>query len=44
MPTTHEATPVLPGLSPVCMRPIEAPFNGGLMFPDGDLLVLRQTE
>jgi hypothetical protein len=44
MPASDEATPVLPGLSPICGRPIEARFDGGLMSSDGGLLVLRQIE
>jgi hypothetical protein len=44
MPASAEAIPVLPGLSPLCGRPIEARFDGGLMSSDGGLLVLRQIE
>ena len=44
MPASAEATPVLPDLSPICGRPIEARFDGGLMSSDGGLLVLRQIE
>jgi hypothetical protein len=41
MPANDEATPVLPGLSPICGSPIEARFDGGMMSSDGGLLVLR---
>ena len=44
MPASDQAIPVLPGLSPICGRPIEARFDGGLMSSDGGLLVLRQIE
>jgi hypothetical protein len=44
MPASGEAAPVLPGLSPICGRPIEACFDGGPMSFDGGLLVLRQIE
>ena len=44
MPASDDATPALPGLSPICGRPIEARFDGGLMSSDGGLLVLRQIE
>ena len=40
MPASDESIPVLPGLSPICGRPIEARFDGGLMSSDGGLLVL----
>ena len=35
---------MLPGLSPVCGRLIEARFDGGLMSSDGGLLALREVE
>ena len=44
MPASDDATPALPGLSPICGRPIEVRFDGGLMSSDGGLLVLRQIE
>ena len=44
MPASDEVTPVLPDLSPVCGRPTEARFDGGMMSSDGGLLVLRQIE
>lgn len=44
MPASDDATPALPGLSPICGQPIEAHFDGGLMSSDGGLLVLRQIE
>jgi len=44
MPATAEATPMLPGLSPVQGKPIVARFDGGLMSSDGGLLALREAE
>ena len=44
IPASDEATPVLPGLSPICGHPIDARFDGGMMSSDGGLLVLRQIE
>src|SRR4028119_1622616 len=44
MPVTVEATPPLPGLSPVGgKRPI-ARFDGGQLSSDGGLLALREVE
>ena len=40
-PSSH---PVLPGLSQICGRAIEARFDGALMSSDGGLLVLREIE
>jgi len=37
MPATAEPTPVLPGLSPICGRPIEARFDAAPMSSDGGL-------
>ena len=44
MPATDEATPILPGLSPILGRAIEARFDGAMMSSDGGLLVLREIE
>ena len=44
MPANDEATAILPGLSPICGRQIEARFDGALMSSDGGLLVLREVE
>lgn len=44
MAASDEATPILPGLSPICGRPIEARFDEPLMSSDGGLLVLREVE
>ena len=35
MPAKVESTPALPGLSPVCGKPIIARFNGGKLSSDG---------
>jgi hypothetical protein len=44
MPANDEATAILPGLSPICGKPIEARFDGVLMSSDGGLLALREIE
>ena len=44
MPANDEATAILPGLSPICGKPIEARFDGVLMSSDGGLLALREVE
>ena len=44
MPATPEPTPILPGLSPIRGKPIEARFDGALMSSDGGLLALREVE
>src|SRR4051794_12995333 len=44
MPASDQATAILPGLSPICGREIEARFDGALMSSDGGLLVLREIE
>ncbi len=44
MPASNDATAILPGLSPICGRAIEARFDGALMSSDGGLLVLREVE
>jgi hypothetical protein len=44
MPVTVEATPPLPGLSPVVGKPLIARFDGGQLSSDGGLLALREVE
>jgi hypothetical protein len=44
MPPTTEATPPLPGLSPVEGKPIITRFDGGALSSDGGLLALREVE
>jgi hypothetical protein len=44
MPVTVEATPPLPGLSPVAGKPLVARFDGGQLSSDGGLLALREVE
>lgn len=44
MPVTVEATPPLPGLSPVSGKPLIARFDGGQFSSDGGLLALREVE
>src|SRR4051812_17987449 len=44
MPASDQATPILPGLSPIHGREIEARFDAALMSSDGGLLVLREIE
>ena len=44
MAANDEATAILPGLSPICGKPIEARFDGVLMSSDGGLLALREVE
>gem|GEM_PF-4348578 len=44
MPAKVESTPALPGLSPVCGKPIIARFNGGKLSSDGGVLALREIE
>src|SRR5690349_19570283 len=39
-----DPTPCLPGLSPVCIKPLEVRFDGGAVFFDGGLLVFREIE
>lgn len=39
-----EATPALPGLSPVCGKPIIARFDGGQLSSDAGVLTLREIE
>jgi hypothetical protein len=44
MPAKVEATPPLPGLSPVGGKPLIARFDGGQLSSDGGLLALREVE
>lgn len=44
MPAKVESTPALPGLSPVCGKPIIARFDGGQLSSDGGVLALREIE
>jgi len=44
MPAKVEATPALPGLSPVCGKPIIARFDGGKLSSDGGVVALREIE
>jgi hypothetical protein len=44
MPAKVESTPALPGLSPVCGKPIIARFDGGKLSSDGGVLALREIE
>ena len=44
MPAKIEATPALPGLSPVGAKPIIARFDGGQLSSDGGVLALREIE
>ena len=44
MPASDDPTAILPGLSPVRGRAIEARFDGALMSSDGGVLVLREIE
>ncbi len=44
MPAKDEAIAILPGLSPIQGRAIEARFDSAMMSSDGGLLVLREIE
>ncbi len=44
MPVEVVSTPLLPGLSPVDDKPLEARFDGGQMSSDGGVLMLREVE
>ena len=44
MPASADAIPMLPGLSPIHGRTIEARFDAALMSSDGGLLALREIE
>ena len=44
MPAEIETTPILPGLSPICGRRIEARFDGTHLSSDGGMLAVREIE
>jgi len=44
MPAKAESTPALPGLSPVCGKPMIARFDGCKLSSDGGVLALREIE
>src|SRR5512135_3661777 len=44
MPARVDPTPLLPGLSPVGGKTVQARFDGGEMSSDGGLLLLREVE
>ena len=44
MPAKVEATPPLPGLSPVLGKPLVARFDGGPLSSDAGVLALREVE
>ena len=44
MPAEVEVTLPLPGLSPVCGKPIVARFDGGWLSSDGGILLLAEVE
>src|SRR3954469_21109779 len=44
MPAKDKAIAILPGLSPIHGRAIEARFDSAMMSSDGGLLVLREIE
>ena len=44
MPASADVIPMLPGLSPIHGRTIEAWFDAALMSSDGGLLALREIE
>ena len=44
MPAKVESTPALPGLSPVCGKPIIARFDGSKLSSDGGVVALREIE
>lgn len=44
MPAEVDPTLPLPGLSPVCGKPVLARFNGGRLSSDGGVLVLAEVE
>jgi hypothetical protein len=44
MPAKVESNPALPGLSPVCGKPIIARFDGGQLSSDAGVLALREIE
>ena len=44
MPAEVDLTLPLPGLSPVCGKPVDARFDGGRLSSDGGIFVLREVE
>src|SRR5258708_7866651 len=44
MPAEVELTLPLPGLSPVCGKPVVARFDGGRLSSDGGILLLAEVE
>jgi hypothetical protein len=44
MPAEVDSTLVLPGLSPVCGKPVVARFDGGRLSSDGGILLLAEVE
>lgn len=44
MPAEVDLTLPLPGLSPVCGKPIVARFDGGRLSSDGGILLLAEVE
>ncbi|NDC75505.1 hypothetical protein EBZ70_09530 [bacterium] len=44
MPAKVESISALPGLSPVCGKPIIARFDGGKLSSDGGVVALREIE
>jgi hypothetical protein len=44
LPAEVDPTPALPGLSPVCGKPIIARFDGGKLSSDGGVVALREME
>jgi hypothetical protein len=44
MPAEVDLTLPLPGLSPVCSKPIVARFDGGRLSSDGGVLLLAEVE
>jgi hypothetical protein len=44
MPAEVDSTLLLPGLSPVCGKPVKARFDGGRMSSDGGVLLLAEVE
>src|ERR687890_1781768 len=43
-PAMVDTTPSLPGLSPVCSKPLDVRFDGGVLSSDGGLLLFREVE
>ena len=43
-PAMHQTTGLLPGLSPVCGKPVHVAFDGGRLTSDAGILLLAQIE